>query len=345
MTDSTMTPTIDAHLHLWDLERSEYSWITPEHGPLHASFTPEQARAELDACGVDRAVLVQAEDSEVDTEFMLEVAERHDWVAGVVGWVQLDDPAVAEAQLDRWRTHPAFVGVRHLVHDDPRDDFLALPAVRASLRLVAERGLPLDVPDAWPRHLAATAGLAEAVPELTVVVDHLAKPPFTRRDDWPAWRAELAAVAARPNTVAKVSGLQVPGVEFTAATVRPAWETGLELFGPSRLMWGSDWPLTVLTAGYAGTWRVMAELIGELSPDEQRMLWHETARRTYRLDGAETLMGTANPARADNEGASQRSEERTERGGERSDTASRQRGSIAADRARRRALRHGGQRS
>jgi L-fuconolactonase len=302
MIDPAVTPTIDAHLHLWDLDRSEYSWITPEHGPLHATFTAAQARTELDACGVDRAVLVQAEDSEVDTESMLEVAEGHDWVAGVVGWVQLDDPAVADAQLDRWRAHRAFVGIRHLVHDDPRDDFLALPAVRASLRLVTARGLPLDVPDAWPRHLAATAALAEALPELTVVVDHLAKPPFrgvdarcvepARGEDWPAWRAELAAVAARPNTVAKVSGLQVPGLEFSTAIVRPAWETALELFGPSRLMWGSDWPLTVLTAGYAGTWRTMAELIGELSLDEQRMLLHETARRTYRLDDAETLMGT-----------------------------------------------------
>jgi L-fuconolactonase len=93
-----------------------------------------------------------------------------------------------------------------------------------------------------------------------------------------------------------VSGLQVPGREFTVPSVRPAWETALELFGPSRLMWGSDWPLTVLTAGYAGTWRVMAELIGELSPDEQRAVLHDTARRTYRLDGVETLVGTPDEA-------------------------------------------------
>jgi L-fuconolactonase len=269
----------DSHLHLWDLDRSAYSWITPELGPLHTTITAERARAELDACGVDRAVLVQAEDSAVDTEFLLEVADRCDWVVGVVGWVRLDETTTTEKQLGRWLGHPAFCGVRHLVHDDPRDDFLALPAVRTSLRLLAGIGLPFDVPDAWPRHLAAVADLAHELPELTVVVDHLGKPPTG--PTFGAWRAVLADVAARPNTVAKVSGLQVRGAEFTVDAVRPAWETALELFGPDRLMWGSDWPMTLLTAGYAGTWEVMAALIGELAPAEQELLLSGTAGRVY----------------------------------------------------------------
>jgi L-fuconolactonase len=272
---------IDAHLHLWDLDRSAYSWITPEHGPLHTTITAERARAELDASGIDRAVLVQAEDSEADTEFMLDVAGRCDWVAGVVGWVRLDDTATTEKQLGRWLAHPAFCGVRHLVHDDPRDEFLALPAVRASLGLLAETGLPFDVPDAWPRHLAATAELAGALPRLTVVVDHLGKPPSG--PTFGAWRAVLAEVAARPNTVAKVSGLQVRGAEFTVEAVRPAWEAALELFGPDRLIWGSDWPMTLLTAGYAGTWQVMSALIGELTAAEQESLLSGTATRVYGL--------------------------------------------------------------
>ena len=277
---------IDAHLHLWDLRRSAYSWITPELGPLHTTITADRAHGELAAVGVERAVLVQAEDSVADTEFMLEVAAEHDWVAGVVGWVQLDAPDVAEAQLDRFAADPAFRGVRHLVHDDPRDDLLALPAVRTSLGLLADRGLPFDVPDAWPRHLTATAELAGALPGLTVVLDHLGKPPHGR-PDFPAWREEFAAVAARPNTVAKVSGLQVRGEPFTAAGIRPAWETALELFGPDRLMWGSDWPMTLLTAGYGGTWEVMAELFGELTEKEQGKILEGTALRVYRLSEEE----------------------------------------------------------
>jgi L-fuconolactonase len=268
---------VDAHLHIWDLERSEYSWLTPELGPLYATFTPEQAQAELEAAGIASAVLVQAEDSERDTDLMLEAAGRHPWIAGVVGWVQLDDPAATERRLGR-----DLAGVRHLVHDDPRDDFLALPPVRRSLRLLAERGLPFDVPDAWPRHLAATADLAAAIPELRIVVDHLGKPPFGG-DGWARWRATLAAVAARPNTVAKVSGLQVPGRPFTVDAVRPAWETALELFGAERLMWGSDWPLTVLTGGYGHAWQVMSALIAELAPDEQARVLSGTATSVYGL--------------------------------------------------------------
>ena len=275
-----MARAVDAHLHIWDLERSAYAWLTPALGELYATFTPEQAQAELEAAGIGSAVLVQAEDSERDTDLMLEAAARHPWIAGVVGWVQLDDPATAERQLER--RHERLRGVRHLVHDDPRDDFLLLPAVRRSLRLLADRGLPLDVPDAWPRHLAATADLAAALPELRIVVDHLGKPPFGGAD-WERWRATLRDVAAQPNTTAKVSGLQVPGRPFTVDEVRPAWEVALELFGPERLMWGSDWPLTVLTGGYKHAWDVMSSLIGELSPAEQARVHAETARSVYKV--------------------------------------------------------------
>lgn len=275
---------IDAHLHVWDLAVSEYAWLGPQHGPLHATFGPDLAHAELTAAGLGSAVLVQAEDSERDTRYLLDVASRHDWVAGVVGWVRLDAPALAEQQLDTWQEHRAFCGVRHLVHDDPRNDFLALPQVRVSLRILGERGLPFDVPDAWPRHLLATAGLAAALPELTVVVDHLAKPP-TDADDFERWRAALAVVARQPNTVAKVSGLQTPGRPLSADAVRPAWESALELFGPARLMYGGDWPMTIATGGYPSTWRVMSKLIGELSPDEQERLLFRTADTVYALGG------------------------------------------------------------
>jgi L-fuconolactonase len=271
--------TVDSHLHLWDLRVSDYAWLPPG-GPLHATFTAEQARAELDAAGIDAAVLVQAEDSEADTEFMLAQAEKHDWIVGVVGWVRLDDPAMAERQLDHWQGRPAFRGVRHLVHDDPRADFLELPAVRRSLTLLAERGLPFDVPDAWPRHLARVADLAAAVPELTVVVDHLGKPP---RDGsaFGEWRTTMRRVANRPNTVAKISGLQLPGEPFTAETVRPAVEAAFDLFGPDRLMYGGDWPMTVHFGGYGPAWDIYSTVLGELSEGERSRVLSGTATAVY----------------------------------------------------------------
>lgn len=277
-----MKPEIDAHLHLWERSRGGYRWITPELGPLYADITAERARTELDGCGVRRAVLVQADDTAADTEYMIGVARAHDWVAGVVGWVRLDETDEATRQLERWLATGRLCGIRHLVHDDPRDDFLALPTVRRSLSALAAAGLPFDVPDAWPRHLAGVAELADDLPELTVVVDHLGKPPADGSER-AAWRRVLTAVAARPNTVAKVSGLQAPGRPVTLAGTRPVWETALELFGPERLMWGSDWPMTLLTDGYAGTWAVLSSLIGELTPAEQQQLLGGTAGHVYRL--------------------------------------------------------------
>ncbi|MBK1786306.1 amidohydrolase family protein [Prauserella cavernicola] len=272
-------PTVDTHLHLWDLTVSEYAWL-PQGTPLHATFTADAARAELTAAGISSAILVQAEDSEADTEFLLAQASAHDWITGVVGWVRLDDPGTASRQLEKWSEHPALHGIRHLVHDDPRDDFLALPAVRRSLGLLAERGLPFDVPDAWPRHLGSIAGLAAALPELTIVVDHLGKPPRAE-PGFGSWRDTMREVAARPNTVAKVSGLQVPGEPLTVEALRPALDTALELFGPRRLMYGGDWPMTVPFGGYQASWRVLSDLIGELSPDERASVLHGTASAVY----------------------------------------------------------------
>lgn len=277
---STPARTIDAHLHLWDRSVSDYAWLTPELGPLHADFGPAQARAELDAAGIDAAILVQAEDSFADTRFMLDVAATHDWVAAVVGWVPLDDRAAAFAALDALEGETALRGIRHLVHDDPRDDFLELSEVRASLAELAHRGLAFDVPDAWPRHLGATRRLAHDVPELTVVVDHLGKPP-AGRDDFDAWRREFELVAALPNTVAKFSGLHLPGAVFGAATVAPIWEIALDAFGPSRLMYGGDWPMSVSHGGYQPTWTVMSGCIDALAPAERDAVLGGTAQRVY----------------------------------------------------------------
>ena len=292
---------VDAHLHVWDLARSDYAWLTPALGPLHRTFTPEQAGAELTAAGVGSAVLVQAEDSERDTELMLAVADACPWVAGVVGWVDLEQPELAAAQLDRWSASPAFCGVRSLVHDDPRDDLLALPSVRRTLALLAERDVPFDVPDAWPRHLDAVTALAQAAPGLRLVVDHLGKPPV-EPDAWPHWRRSLAAVAAQPGTTAKVSGLQAPRRPLTVEALRPAWDTALELFGPDRLMWGSDWPMTVPHGGYAATWSVLSALAAELSPAEQQRLLAGTATDVYGLDrtaAAPAQSAPASPVRRD----------------------------------------------
>lgn len=270
---------IDAHLHLWSLARAGYPWLTPDLGPLYRDAEPAQARVELDAAGVTDAIIVQAEDSVAETRFLLSLAAENPWIAGVVGWAPLDDPAAARATLDEYEG-TRVRGIRHLVHDDPRADFLDLGSVRESLALVADAGLAFDVPDAWPAHLAGAARVAADLPDLTVVIDHLAKPPVDA-DAQQEWRGVLAAVAGRPNTVAKLSGLQRDGSPLTSEVVRPLLDTALELFGASRIMWGSDWPMTLASGGYGPTWAAMDGCLQELSAHERSEILAGTAERTY----------------------------------------------------------------
>jgi L-fuconolactonase len=286
MDERALTSVVDSHLHVWDLESDGYGWLGPQHGELFRSYGPDEAERQLALAGVQAAVLVQADDSEADTRLMLDVADKHSFVVGVVGWVALEEPERVVEQLADYGSHPAFRGVRQLVHDDPRDDVLDLPAVRRSLAILAEHGLPFDVPDAWPRHLPGLAQLADALPDLTLVVDHLGKPP-RGSDDLDAWARAFREVGRRPNTVAKVSGLQMSGQPFTIDALRPVWELALEVYGPSRLMYGGDWPMTVPTGGYQPHWEVVSELIGELTADQQADLLHQTASDVYGIEVAD----------------------------------------------------------
>jgi L-fuconolactonase len=168
------------------------------------------------------------------------------------------------------------------VHDDPRQDFLELPEVRTSLAELAARGLPFDVPDAWPVHLPQVEKLVRDLPELTVVVDHLAKPPRGRAD-FADWRSSIETVAAAPNSVAKVSGLYSGDAPHTAEALREVWRVALDAFGPDRLMWGSDWPIAELHGGYGAVADVLDELFEELDEPERAAILGGTAERVYRL--------------------------------------------------------------
>jgi L-fuconolactonase len=295
---------IDSHLHLWELAadadpsaepeaRRPYAWLGPQHGSLFRSYGEAEAFETLVDAGVNGAVLVQADDAMSDTEFMLAAADRNSWVFAVVGWIPLERPGEAEAALDRLSQNPKFRGVRHLVHNDPRDDFLELPEVRESLKMLASRGLTLDIPDAYPRHLRRAVELARDLPELTVVLDHLGKPPLSGSVmargngdglELARWRQEFRALAELPNTVAKVSGLHLPGLEYTAEALRPLWEEALAGFGPERLMIGMDWPVSTLGAPYRRTVEVLLELASDLDPDDRQAFLEGTAIRTYGLE-------------------------------------------------------------
>lgn len=279
-------PRIDAHHHLWDLESGRYAWPTAADGVIHRTFTAEELASEIASSGIDATVIVQATDSLADTDWMIEAAERNPWIVGVVAWLPLEDRASAERELDRraGRLH----GIRHLIHWDPDPMWLVRPSVQPGLRLLAERGLPFDVVAVFPDHLPLVPAVAAAHPDLTLVIDHLAKPPF-RAAGWEDWLAALRRAAAHPRVYAKVSGLDTAaGQGWTVDELRPAWEAAVESFGPQRLMFGTDWPVCRLTSSYPDVVEATLDLAAELTETERDRVLGGTAIEVYRLafDGA-----------------------------------------------------------
>lgn len=286
-----MISAIDAHQHFWDPSRVDLPWLGPEHDPIARAFSPGDLEPLLGPAGVGRTIVVQSAGSDEDTELMLEHARGHDWVAGVVVWLPLESAERTAARLAELSTESKVCGVRHQIHDEADPHWILRPNVLESLRLVQERGLVLELPVVWPRHLADVPELARAFPQLTIVIDHLGKPPLD--DDLRAWARNLeAAAAAGPNVAAKISGLNTATANrrWNGAAFEAAVRTALDAFGAARLLCGSDWPYALLNGDYARIWRETRHVVAAVAPDEQEQLLFATAERLYRLprgtDGA-----------------------------------------------------------
>ncbi|MEV6833220.1 amidohydrolase family protein [Streptomyces sp. NPDC051133] len=278
--------TVDAHHHVWDLSVRDQDWIRgPELEPLRRNFTLADLEPGARAAGVDRTVLVQTVTVAEETPEFLALAAGHDLVAGVVGWTDLTRPDVAD-ELTRLRELPggAFLkGIRHQVQGEPDPRWLLRADVRRGLAAVAEAGLVYDLV-VLPRHLPACVDAASSLPQLTFVLDHLGKPPVASGSRAP-WATDLRALAALPNTVAKLSGLvtEADPASWTPEDLRPYVDTALDAFGPDRLMFGSDWPVCTLAAGYGHVLDTARELTAHLGPEEQAAVYERTARRVYDL--------------------------------------------------------------
>lgn len=274
---------IDTHQHLWMMSERAYDWIAPEYGPLYDDFGPERVAAEIAEAGVTGTVLVQAADTYEDTFYMLSVARRLPSVLGVVAWAPLDRFDEAQAALDLYALSPLVKGVRCLTHtyEDPR--WILGETVNRAVGLLASRGLVLDMVSVLDEHLRTVAELADRHPGLTVVLDHMAKPPIVA-EGWEPWASLIAEVAQRPNTVVKLSGLNTASKpDWTSADWKRYVDHVVEHFGASRMMVGSDWPVSILAGDFVGVWRAQREVIAELSADEQDDILYRTARRVYSL--------------------------------------------------------------
>lgn len=263
----------------------------PALAPLCRDFLPADLAPLRAAHGVGRTVLVQAAPSEAETDFLLGLADQDDSIAAVVGWVDLGRTASAQA-LQRRAAHPRFKGVRPMLQDLPDRDWIAHAPQPAVVATLVRLGLCFDAL-VKPANLAGLLRFVDRWPDLRVVVDHAAKPALALgwAADWaPAWRTGMAELARRPNVWCKFSGLLTEAGADAArqplTTLRPVWDVLFDGFGAQRLMWGSDWPVLNLVAGYGDWLSACASLAAALSPEQQAGFWSGNAERFYGLAGA-----------------------------------------------------------
>ena len=296
MTASRSAPRVDAHHHIWSLGGRPHGWLDePALAPIRRDFTLADLAGPAAAAGVTATVLVQVlADLDETREFLALVggaAAGGAPVAGVVGWADLTSPAVAD-DLAALRAGPGgdrLVGARHLVQGEPDRAWLTRPDVSRGLAAVGAAGLCYDLLTVAPQ-LPAAIEAVRAHPEVSFVLDHLSKPPIAAGGLEP-WAADLRLLAAEPNVTAKLSGLVTEaGPGWTVADLRPYAEEALAAFGPDRLMFGSDWPVCLLAAGYAEVVAAAGELLAELSPGQRAVVFGGTAARVYdlRIRGSST---------------------------------------------------------
>ena len=277
---------IDSHQHFWQVGRYDYPWMNPDLGALYRDYLPETLQPILKECGVAKTILVQASNSLAETDWLLSLADRHRFIAGVVGWVDLTYPGIAQ-DLEVFTADPNFKGVRHLVESEPADDWLAQPEVLRGLQILEKQNLSYDLL-VHNRHLKHVKTVAETCPELRLVVDHMAKPPIGRgsQDEIAEWAGALREVAAYPNVWCKLSGLvtEANRTSWRVEDLRPFVEQALESFGPERIMFGSDWPVCLLAAAYVEVLDAFQFLLHKLSEEERAMIFSGNATKFYRLE-------------------------------------------------------------
>ena len=278
-----MTGIVDSHQHFWRVGRFDYPWMNPEVEVLCQDYLPPALEPILKQCGVAQTILVQASNSVAETRWLLSLADHNSFIAGVIGWVDLQADDVAR-QLDDLTTHSKFKGVRHLVESEPAGDWLAQPNVIRGLRELESRQLTYDLL-VHTKHLKHAETVAQECPELRLVVDHLAKPSIVSGavDDW---RGEITNLAAYQNVWCKLSGLvtEADHDQWQVPDLRPYVDIALNCFGAERLMFGSDWPVCLLAASYQRVFETAQSLLVDLKTEDRERVFSQNAKEFYRIE-------------------------------------------------------------
>jgi len=284
---------IDAHQHFWQYSPAEHTWMSEEMAALKRDFLPEDLEPLLAELGFDGCVAVQARQSLEETSWLLELAQRHDFIRAVVGWVDLRSGELP-AQLEAFGRHPKLAGVRHVVQDEPDDEFLLRPDFRRGLARLRDFDLAYDLL-LFPKHLPVAVRLVEQFPEQRFVLDHIAKPKIAERQLSP-WREDIAALAAFPNVFCKLSGMitEAKWKQWRPEDFHPYLDAVFAAFGAERLMIGSDWPVCALSGDYRSAMGIVLDYAHQLSAEARAGVLGGNCARFYRIAaGARIVNGGA----------------------------------------------------
>lgn len=283
-----MTVRIDAHQHFWKLDRGNYDWLTPDLAPLYRDFVPADLMPMLAERSIQQTVLVQAAATVEETKYLLGLAEQFDFIAGVVGWLDMEDSAAFTVALQDLANHPKLVGIRPMIQDIEDPAWITRPDLSAATELLISNGLCFDAL-VRPVHLPYLLDFLRRHPTLQTVIDHGAKP-IIAEGEWEPWAASIAEIASETSSYCKVSGLITEaGSTQSYEDLVPYLDHLLDVFGPERLMWGSDWPVLELAGDYSGWHEAFTTWAAKLTADERGLIEGANAARFYGLEGADTL--------------------------------------------------------
>ncbi len=275
-------PVIDSHHHFWNYTDADYGWIPPEWSVIRRDFLPADLHAEISAAGVDGVISVQARQSLVETDWLLGFAAQHPFIRAVVGWLPIIDPAV-EAHLDRYAAHPKLRSLRHVLQAEADDAYMLRDDFNRGISALTRRGLAYDIL-ILEKHLPNTIAFVDRHPTQVFVLDHIAKPRIAAGELEP-WAKNIRELARRPNVSCKLSGMvtEADVARWTPAQLQPYFDVVRDAFGPSRLLFGTDWPVCLAGVSYARWMQTVETALRTMSEDERAAVLGENAQRIYRL--------------------------------------------------------------
>ena len=273
---------LDAHQHFWKYDPAHLIWMTDQMEVLRRAYLPDELGPLLKTAGFDGTIAVQARQMVEETEWLLGLARDHDFIKGVVGWVDLRSAQLRE-QLERYARHPKLVGVRHVVHDEPDDGFMLLPEFRRGIAQLREFDLTYDLL-LFPKHLPVAMKLVAEFPQQPFVLDHLAKPAI-RAGQLSPWCEDLRRLAEFANVFCKLSGLvtEAKWKQWRPEDFHRYLDLVLAAFGPERVMIGSDWPVCTLSGDYTATMRIVMDYAQQFSPKVRDDILGGTCARFYHV--------------------------------------------------------------